>query len=71
LYDVFVDKKSKEKLGPKTGCNQTGIFVSHSEIIFVRKRKVQKINVDELKGTKVANSQSCGWFPIKKYCSLF
>jgi len=50
----FVDKKSKEKLGPKTGCNQTGIFVSHSEIIFVRKRKVQKINVDELKGTKVA-----------------
>jgi len=50
----FVDKKLKEKLGPKTGCNQTGIFVSHSEIIFVRKRKVQKINVDELKGTKVA-----------------
>jgi Orthopoxvirus protein of unknown function (DUF830). len=49
----FVDKKSRGKLGPKTGCNQTGIFISDSEIMFVRKRKVQNINVDELKGTKV------------------
>lgn len=49
----FIDKKSKKKLGPKTGCNQTGIFISDRDIIFVRKRKVQNINVDELKGTKV------------------
>lgn len=49
----FIDTKSKEKLGPKTGCNQTGIFISDRDIIFVRKRKVQKIDVDELKRSKV------------------
>lgn len=53
----FVDKKSKEKIGPKTGCNQTGIFISDRDIVFVRKRKIRKIDIDELKGSKVIISK--------------
>ncbi len=53
----FVDKKSKEKIGTKTGCNQTGIFISKNEIVFLRKRKIRKINLEELTGSKIMITQ--------------
>jgi hypothetical protein len=49
----FFDKRTKEAPGLKTGCNQTGIFLTESTIIFCRDRRIREIHGTELKGTKV------------------
>lgn len=50
---LFFDKKTKELPGPKTGCNQTGVFISEQTILFCRNRKIVHIEIDDLTGTKV------------------
>ena len=50
---LFFDKKTKEPPGPKTGCNQIGVFISEQTILYCRNRKIVYIEIDDLIGSKV------------------
>ena len=49
---LFLDNKTKNPPNLETGCNQTGVFISNKDILFCRKRKVEKIQINDLAGSR-------------------